>query len=620
MKHSAATGQEGWHLDPFGIVALVVGAGWLFGKLNEGKRSSPPAAKPATTGGTSPAVAPEPEHRQSPDKVRFPVKATKSNGTNEAIEVLPEYTLVCNLVRAGFPVTFVTGGAGTGKSTFVQWLTKEFEGNVLLAAPTGIAALNIDGKTLHSLCKLPPAWIVKKDIRQFKPEISRQAKLLIIDEISMVNANLLDGVSAFFRVSRNSKEPFGGLPVVLVGDLFQLPPIVTNQTRHLFAAEYPTAKFFGAHLLQKVPYYAVELRKAFRQTDQTFVDLLAKLREGVEVEVSVAELNRQCAVTSNPPANAVWLSPRNQEVDKRNRIELVKLAGPSRFYIGKLTGKFKDDRLPSPQRLELRVGAQVMFTKNSARWVNGSIGEIVTMLDGRVEVRLHETGTVVDVSPMSWEQFDYKLNPDTHQVERAVVGEYLQIPLLLAWSVTIHKSQGKTIERVHIDLGAGAFETGQTYVALSRCRSLDALTLSRPLTEADVLVDAESREFYRKLRELIRTVPPEAMAKKMGLPYGDDHERGSKSKEGRRMEALTSVSVARPQAPVVEVVDPDEEPAGDASVHPPSTVSLSSGSSASFACPSCQRRYPYRDWRPRFTCQDAACLMTWSPLAPLANG
>lgn len=607
-------------MDPFGIIALVVGAGWLFGKLNEEEKPNPPPGKRATAQGAAPAVAPVPEHRPSPDRVYTPVRAERSNGPEVAIEVLPEYTLVRNLVKAGFPVTFVTGGAGTGKSTFVHWLTREFDGNVLLAAPTGIAALNINGKTLHSLCKLPPAWIVKKDIRPFKPEIAQQAKLLIIDEISMVNANLLDGVSAYFRRSRNSSEPFGGLPVVLVGDLFQLPPIVSNQTRHLFATEYSTPKFFGAHLLQRAPYYAVELRKAFRQIDQVFVDLLASLREGFDVAASVAELNRLCAITSNPPANAVWLSPRNQEVDERNRRELLKLTGPSRFYIGKLTGKFKDDRLPSPQKLELRAGAQVMFTKNSARWVNGSTGVVVAMLDGSAEVRMHQTGSIVDVSPMSWEQFDYKLNPDTDQVERAVVGEYLQIPLMLAWSVTIHKSQGKTIERVHIDLGAGAFETGQTYVALSRCRSLDALTLSRPLSEADVLVDAESRSFYRKLRELIRAVPPEAMAQKMGFPYANvDYEYSPISQEGQHIKALPSEGRSAHMTTVVEEINSDESPPSFVSAVAAGTMSPSSNQSAWFACPSCQRRYPSREWRRRFTCQDAACQMTWSPLEPLVS-
>ena len=249
--------------------------------------------------------------------------------------------------------------------------------------------------------------------------------------------------------------------------------------------------------------------------------MLAKLREGVDVADSIAELNRLCTITDRPPDQAVWLSPRNKEVDARNWAELRRLPAPSRFYQGKLTGRFRDDRLPSPKRLELRIGAQVMFTKNGGRWVNGTIGVVVGLLDGRVEVRLHETGTVVDVGPVTWEQFDYHLNQQTNDIERTVVGEYQQIPLMLAWSVTIHKSQGKTIDRVHIDLGAGAFETGQTYVALSRCRSLSALTLSRPLRESDVLVDAESRQFYGKLRELIRTVPPQAMAQKMGVAWGN---------------------------------------------------------------------------------------------------
>jgi ATP-dependent DNA helicase PIF1 len=590
-------------MDPFGIVAFLVGAGWLIGKLNDDPAPKPPVDARSARREPSKDVSSTSYSRPSPDRVHRPVKALLAKDSDDGIEVLPEYILVRDLVRAGFPVTFVTGGAGTGKSTFVHWLTREFDGQVLLAAPTGIAALNINGKTLHSLCKLPPAWIIRSDIRDFKPEIARQAKLLIIDEISMVNANVLDGVSAYFRKARNTSKPFGGLPVVLVGDLFQLPPIVNNQTRELFAAEYPTPKFFGAHLLQKVPYYAVELRKAFRQVDQGFVDLLAKLREGIEVDASVAELNRLCAITSAPPKSAVWLSPRNLEVDERNRVELAKLSGPSREYSGKITGKFKVDRLPSPQKLELRLGAQVMFTKNSSgRWVNGSIGIVVAMLEASVEVRIYESGAVVDVSPMAWEQFDYKLNPDTHQVERAVVGEYLQIPLMLAWSVTIHKSQGKTIERVHLDLGAGAFETGQTYVALSRCRSLDDLTLSRPLSAADVLVDAESREFYRKLRALIKSVPIEAMAEKMGLPYRGDHAQSRKTPSKSPAETNLSEAAVMSNSENANLVLSDER---------------SADSFTTFACPSCQRRYPSSLWRHRFTCEDVDCLMTWTPLRPM---
>jgi hypothetical protein len=365
-------------------------------------------------------------------------------------------------------------------------------------------------------------------------------------------------------------------------------------------------------MLQKAPYYAIELHKAFRQVDQVFVDLLAKLREGFDVSTSVDALNRLCAITSHPPTNAVWLSPRNQEVDARNQIELVSLAGPSRLYYGKVKGKFKSDHFPSPQSLELRIGAQVMFTKNSAFWVNGTIGEITTMLDERVEVRLHETGSIVDVGTVAWEQFDYKLNPDTHQIERVVVGQYMQIPLMLAWSVTIHKSQGKTIERVHLDLGAGVFETGQTYVALSRCRSLSALTFSRPLSESDVLVDAESREFYRKLRALILTVPPEAMARKMGFSFDNARDNAHVPQLAEDVE----MQWAAGKEDVVEVIDFENLLASSVIV-----AEQIKGSAIpkplAFSCPSCQRRYPSNMWQRRFTCQDMSCLMTWSPLEPL---
>jgi ATP-dependent exoDNAse (exonuclease V) alpha subunit len=424
---------------------------------------------------------------------------------------LPEYELARDLIKSEFPLIIVTGGAGTGKSTFIRWLARSFEGHVLIAAPTGIAALNVDGKTLHSMCVLPPAWILPEDIKDYKPSIARGAKLLIIDEISMVNANLLDGVSDFFKKNRNRDAPFGGLPVVLVGDLFQLPPVVNSNVRDLFARNYKTSKFHGANAIANCPYYAIELKKAFRQVDQGFVDLLARIREGVDLNNSLRQLNSACQVTQDPPDGAVWLSPRNVEVDRRNAAMLARLPDSSVTYEGVLTGKYKNDRLPSPMVVELRVGAQVMFTKNGNKWVNGSIGTVQKTLPDKVHVRLLEDGEVVEVAPAVWEQYDYQFNPLTGGIERFIAGTYSQIPLVLAWSVTIHKSQGKTLDRVHIDLGAGAFETGQTYVALSRCRSLERLTLSRPLTSEDVRVDVESQAFYAALRRLIESTPIEKM-------------------------------------------------------------------------------------------------------------
>lgn len=484
-------------MNPRTLINLVTRSGWVLGKL--------PGRSDQASSVTS-----------ASRKENF--RTSHGSGLGEKpgqggsdIEVLPEYELARDLVKNEFPLLIVTGGAGTGKSTFIRWLARSFEGHVLIAAPTGIAALNIDGKTLHSMCVLPPAWILPEDIKDYKPSIARGAKLLIIDEISMVNANLLDGVSDFFKKNRNRDAPFGGLPVVLVGDLFQLPPVVNSNVRDLFARNYKTSKFHGANAIANSPYYAIELKKAFRQVDQAFVDLLARIREGIDLNNSLRQFNSACQVTQDPPEGAVWLSPRNIEVDRRNAAMLARLPEPSVNYEGVLTGKYKNDRLPSPMLVELRVGAQVMFTKNGNKWVNGSIGTVQKTLPDKVHVRLLEDGEVVEVAPAVWEQYDYQFNPLTGGIERFIAGTYSQIPLVLAWSVTIHKSQGKTLDRVHIDLGAGAFETGQTYVALSRCRSLERLTLSRPLTAEDVRVDVESQAFYAALRRLIESTPIEKM-------------------------------------------------------------------------------------------------------------
>jgi len=480
-------------MDPFGIVALVLGAGWVIGNLPG--RNSDSDSKKKNQQVSAPSV--RNVNRKSHERPSYKV------------EVLPEYELARDLVLQNFPVVFVTGGAGTGKSTFIRWLSDQFEGHVLVGAPTGVASINVDGKTLHSLCMLPPAWILESDIKEFKPSIARGAKLLIIDEISMVNANLLDGVSNFFKKNRGVNKPFGGLPVVMVGDLFQLPPVITTNVRRLFTDTYKSSKFHGAHALKDCPYYAIELNKAFRQIDQQFVNLLGNLREGHEIVQVIEALNSSCVITDSPPDGAVWLSPRNEEVERRNLKKLAELQGPSCNYYGELIGKFKEDRLPSPMEIELRIGAQVMFTKNGLKWINGSLGTVVQLLADRVVVRLLEGDEEVQVPQEIWEQYDYKNDPVTNEINRVVIGQYTQIPLMLAWSITIHKSQGKTIERVHIDLGRGAFESGQTYVALSRCRSLERLTLSRPLTATDVKVDPEVQAFYAAIRSQIKQTPPE---------------------------------------------------------------------------------------------------------------
>jgi len=419
----------------------------------------------------------------------------------ETVVVIPEYRKIKELLDEGCPIVFVTGGAGTGKSTLIGWLENQYAGKTILCAPTGIAALTIGGKTLHSLCNFPPGWIIEQDINLKPKSPTLVAGILIIDEISMVNANLLDAVSDFLKKNRKSTEPFGGISLVIVGDLFQLPPIITSTTRSLFKREYDTAKFFSAHALKESDFEAVELTKPFRQTNKEFVQLLSNIREGTNLGETLESLNSNCDITEDPPQGAVWLCPRHSDVDRVNLSRLNKLAGSPTSYTGILTGAFKESQLPVPMHIELKIGAQVVLTNNTKDWVNGSVAVVTDLSQKTIKVRLLGAKKVVEVPTNTWEQYDYFVDETTKRVERRVIGTFRQIPAILAWAMTIHRSQGLTLDAVHLDLGVGAFETGQTYVALSRVRDMSNLTLSRPIRFDDVKVDQDSSLFYKQIRE-----------------------------------------------------------------------------------------------------------------------
>ena len=488
-------------MDPFSLLALASAAGFVFNKLTgalDGEERR--------------------EFTYSKDLVANIKPDNRSEFDLSTIDVLPEYSLLKGLVEAEFPLIFITGGAGTGKSTFVRWALQEFSGSVLLGAPTTMAALNIGGKTLHSLCQLPPGWIVKKDIKHLpqRKEIV-EAKLLIIDEISMVTANLLDGVSSFLRVNRGVNKPFGGLPVIMVGDMFQLPPVTKSSLLPLFLKHYGSAKFYNAKCLQKSTYYGVEFNRTYRQSDQQFVNILTRLREGIDLKETIKRLNEGCTIIKQAPKGSVSLSPRNKEVDELNTSALTKLSGTARSYRGLITGQFHSGRLPAPKNLVLKIGTQILFTRNDTakRWINGTIGVVQRLLNDKVFVELSDTGKFVDVGRTEWSEYHYGWDKRSGKIERTRIGSYRQFPLIAAWASTIHKSQGKTIENVHLDLGSGAFETGQTYVAVSRCRSLTGFSMSRPLTVEDILVDFESKHFYAGLREIIKYLPPDKMLQKI---------------------------------------------------------------------------------------------------------
>lgn len=428
-----------------------------------------------------------------------PMSST-ANDDLRGVQVLPEFSTVTNLVAEGCPMVFVTGGAGTGKSTLIKWLDREFHGESLLCAPTGIAALTIGGKSIHSLCQFPPAWLLDTDIKRLPKTPASFAKLLIIDEVSMVNANVLDALDKFFKLNRDCQElPFGGVQVVMVGDLFQLPPIVTRQTLPFFESYYTSEKFFAAHCIEAAHVNAVELTRPFRQTDKDFVALLNAVRCGERIAEALEWLNARCPSSGAPSDGAVWLCPRNDAVERINSERLRAIRGTERTYEAMLRGKFREDQLPAPSKIQLKVGAQVTLVTNDLHWVNGSVATVRQMSPESIQVELSHSGKVVEVHPYTWEQYDYAVDEETGLIERSVVGKYEQLPVLLSWAMTIHKSQGRTLDRVHLDLGQGAFATGQTYVALSRCRSLSTLSLARPLSASDIKVDLEARAFYEAL-------------------------------------------------------------------------------------------------------------------------
>lgn len=431
-----------------------------------------------------------------------PVPKTKTD-----IEVTPEYRQILDWLNAKAPLVFVTGKAGTGKTTFIQFLKENYQGNTVVVAPTGVAALNVGGATIHSFFRLPPRIVTDDDIHLVRDrKLYRNLQLLILDEISMVRAEVVDAIDQFLKLNRESHEPFGGVQLLMVGDLFQLPPVVPRPEREaLGRMGYGSPYFFSAKIFKHCEMVTKELTKVYRQTDAEFINLLNQVRVGDSIGDVLPVLNAQCRPPDELRDAVITLSCTNRVADEINEMELNKINKPVRTYTGEVSGRFalEEVKLPSPLNLSLKVGAQVMFTKNdeNKRWVNGSLGRVVKLADNSVWVEVSDgavTGTH-DVMPVRWETFKYEFDNESECIKPVTSGTYRQYPLMLAWAVTIHKSQGKTLEKVRVDLGSGAFDFGQVYVALSRCRSLKDIRLTRPVRQTDIKCDPMIKRFYEAM-------------------------------------------------------------------------------------------------------------------------
>lgn len=441
-------------------------------------------------------------------------KASEINIENIDVSA-PEFQSALTLLTDTNRSVFLTGRAGTGKSTFLRYLTATTKKKFVVLAPTGIAAVNAGGQTLHSFFKLPFKPMLPDD-----PEISdkrrlkqrmrygrehvkllREIQLIIIDEISMVRADTIDFIDRILKTyTGNFREPFGGKQLLMVGDVFQLEPVITGDMRDVLSHYYRDGMFFfNALAFADAELIPIELTKVYRQTDATFIAMLDRMRTGTPAPADIQYLNTRVSAGAIPDDMVMTLASRRDTVDSINETRLSAIHRPERTFTGTIQGDFPETSLPTDKVLTLKEGAQVVFVKNdpSKRWVNGTIGRIADFGEAEILIELAD-GSRHAVEPEVWGNIKYEYNEEKCRVDEKGIGTFTQYPIKLAWAITIHKSQGLTFDKVVIDLGHGAFSGGQTYVALSRCRSLEGIILRSTINQRDIFVNPRVMDFSRR--------------------------------------------------------------------------------------------------------------------------
>ena len=399
---------------------------------------------------------------------------------------------------------FLTGAAGTGKTTLLERVKNQLSLKKMVVAPTGIAALNIGGTTINSAFRIGfdtiPVITKSKDPRFAK--LLRNLDLLIIDEVSMVRAPMLDAISQSLQIHRNSEEPFGGVHVLACGDLFQLPPIIKESEERVIYEKYNSVYFFDAHSFKdmaKINYF--ELTESFRQEeDQRFCELLNNIRIGQDLESTINQINSNCFDPTLESDFFMTLTSRKKRAEELNEYKLSHIEGEEELIKSKESGDLNENDLPAPRELKIKVGANVMFIKNDpeGRWVNGTLGTVSECLDKKKKhIKVKINNKTHKVEREEWNKVRFTYDEDSDDVLEEVISSFKQFPIKLGWAVTIHKSQGLTLESCSVDLGAGAFATGQAYVALSRCKNLNSLNLQRELKVSDALVDPDIIDFHK---------------------------------------------------------------------------------------------------------------------------
>ncbi|WP_273241650.1 ATP-dependent DNA helicase [Hyphomonas atlantica corrig.] len=393
---------------------------------------------------------------------------------------------------------FLTGRAGTGKTTMLRKFLAGAGEKAIVLAPTGVAAMNAGGQTIHSFFKFPPRLIEPTDIKRLRStRLVKAIDTMIIDEISMVRSDMLDAIDKSLKLNRASKRPFGGVRMILSGDLHQLPPVVSGQETPILRERYGGSYFFNAPAFKDAEFSLLALKHVFRQAEPRFLALLGALRTGRVTPNDAAVLRGLVSSKSAVEASEthVVLTPNNANAYRINQARLEGLNTRSQIFEADVQGQFEEKAFPTEADLELKEGARVMLIKNDpeGRWVNGTLATVAGFSGSRVIVEIDDH--VYEIEPTAWEKYRYELDPETKKVKREVVGTFKQMPLRLAYAVTIHKAQGLTLDKVFIDFDSGMFAHGQAYVAFSRARSLDGLSISRELRPRDLVLDRDAFAF-----------------------------------------------------------------------------------------------------------------------------
>lgn len=435
----------------------------------------------------------------------------ENNPVLEGIDLNPQFQKAIDLLENSHTSLFITGRAGTGKSTLLRYFRDHTRKKSVILAPTGVAALNVQGQTIHSFFrfdpKISPSEASKLGIRTKEKELFGKIDVIIIDEVSMVRADLLDCVDLFLKSARENALPFGGIQIVFFGDLYQLPPVLKRDEEEALSQSYPTPFFFSSQVMKELEnqgnFELVELEKIYRQEDEKFIEILNAIRFGKANPQILSHLNSRFDPLFKEREDYIVLTATNKQAQEINLSHLGRLKGRERIFIGEIEGGFEIKDLPTEMELSLKEGARVMFLVNDPifRFVNGTLGTVVEL--GKDLVVQTDDGLEVEIEPFTWEMYRTRINPKDRTLEKEILGRFTQIPLRLAWAITIHKSQGKTFPKVVIDLGKGAFAPGQVYVALSRCTSLEGIVLKNQIRLKDIQIDPRVQNFLSKL------IPPE---------------------------------------------------------------------------------------------------------------